>query len=151
MIQVLPLIDKDCPLTYRDIESSKVLNITFSYKNNDPITALRTTQESRRAALRIYQQLVMSGRKIYFCPDRDILQFVGLATVSLKLLSERPEDILQILKNTVDYESRQLMSQFGDSSTPIKSVALFLEQFWGQYLEFERRKTRPKKYRRIAR
>ncbi|PMD55497.1 uncharacterized protein K444DRAFT_666721 [Hyaloscypha bicolor E] len=151
MIQVLPLIDEDCPLTYRDIESSKVLNITFSYKDNDPITALRTTQESRRAALRIYQQLVMSGRKIYFCPDRDVLQFVGLATVSLKLLSERPEDILQILKNTVDYESRQLMSQFGDSSTPIKSVALFLEQFWGQYLEFERRKTRPKKYRRIAR
>jgi hypothetical protein len=148
-IQALPLIDEDRPLTYRDNESSKVLDITFSYESKNPITAfLRTSKESQKLALSIYQRLVMGRRTIYFYPDRDILVFVGLPTVFLKLLfKETQTNIMRLLENTLDHESRQLTGQCVDSSTRVVWEAPFFEKYW----QFCARTTRPTKHRLATR
>ena len=57
-------------LLVRGNKPQRVL-IEFSYEDNDPIVALKTSGESRKIALSVYRSFVKGGRTIYFCSDRD--------------------------------------------------------------------------------
>jgi len=86
------------------------LLIEFSYEDNNPIVALKTSGESRKIALSVYRSFVKDGRRIYFCPNRDTLLFAGHEAVFSMLLftGERPGFVTQLLKNTFDHEASQL-------------------------------------------
>ena len=104
-----------------------MVHVKFSYEDNNPIAALRTSRESRKAALSVYQRCIENG--IYFCPDRDTLLFTGLEEMFQTLLSTgaRPHYIVRVLTNTFDYEASQLAGQCARSSTTIKWSAPFFE------------------------
>jgi hypothetical protein len=52
--------------TYHDSKSLEVLDVEFSYEDSDPIAALRTSRESRQAALSVYRPRVTGWGIIYF-------------------------------------------------------------------------------------
>jgi hypothetical protein len=118
-IRVCPIVPKDgyLALLVRGNKLQRVLT-EFSYEDNDPIVALKTSRESREIALSVYRSFVKGERIIYFCPDRDTLLFAGLETVFLMLLyiGGRPG----LLRNILDHEASQLEDQFRDPSTTIK-------------------------------
>jgi hypothetical protein len=119
-IRVRPLVPDDRFLCLLDHSNNRVgvLDVGFSYKDNDPIVALRTVRESRQAAQSVYRCLVKNGQTIYFCPDRDTLLFAGFEKVAetLVLNAWRPASIAQLLRNTCDREA----SPFADTSTIIQ-------------------------------
>jgi hypothetical protein len=69
--------------------------------------ALRTSRESRQAALSAYRPRVTRWGIIYFCPDRDTVLFVGFETVFETLVSHRSRlaSIAQLLINTCEREA----------------------------------------------
>jgi hypothetical protein len=123
-IRVRPTMPKDgrLPLLSYRKKPQRVL-VKFSYEDNNPIAALHTSRESRKAALSalsVGRGLIKNG--IYFCPDRDTLLFTGLEAMFQTLLScaGRPPSIVRLLTNTLDYEASQLAGQCARSSTTIK-------------------------------
>jgi hypothetical protein len=104
--------------TYHNSKSPEVLDVEFSYEDSDPIAALRTSRESRQAALSFYRPRVTGSGIICFCPDRDTVLFAGFETVfeTLVLYGSRPASIAQLLMNICEREA----SQFADSSTNVE-------------------------------
>jgi 2EXR family len=103
---------------YHNRKARQILDVTFSYEDSDRIVALRTSRESRQAALSVYRPRVTGWGIIYFCPDRDTVLFAGFETVFETLVSHgsRPASIAQLLMNTCEREA----SQFADSSTKVE-------------------------------
>jgi hypothetical protein len=118
-IRVCPYIPKDGdPPLLVDVDEPRKVLVEFSYEDDNPIVALKTSRESREIALSVYRSFGKGGRIIYFCPDRNTLLFAGLEEVffMLVLAGDRPGSVIQLLRNTFDYKA----SQFADSSTTIK-------------------------------
>jgi hypothetical protein len=119
-IRVHPIVPKDVHLSLlvRGNKPQRLL-IEFSYEDNDPIVALKTSRESRMIALSVYRSFVKGGKRVYFCSDSDTLLFAELVEVSLMLLRTRmrPGLVKQLLANTFDHEAVQLTGQLSDSST----------------------------------
>jgi hypothetical protein len=114
-------------------KSLEVLDVEFFYEDNDPVAALRTSRESRQAALSVYRPRVIRWGIIYFCPDRDTVLFAGFETVFLTLVSHgsRVGHIACLCMNICERES----SQFADSSTNVKWREPILERL--QYITRE--------------
>jgi hypothetical protein len=134
-IRVRPTVPKDglLPLLSDRYKPRRVL-VKFSYEDNNPIAALRTSRESRKAALSVYQYCIENG--IYFCPDRDTLLFTGLEAMfrTLVLTGERPHFIVRLITNTLDYEASQLAVQCARSSTTIRWSAPGFEHLTKSYV-----------------
>ncbi|KAF8847688.1 hypothetical protein BDZ45DRAFT_811400 [Acephala macrosclerotiorum] len=132
-IRVRPTLPKDglLPL-HSDCNKPQRLLVKFSYEDNNPIAALQTSGESRKAALSVYRGFIENG--IYFRPDRDTLLFTGLEEMFQTLLfgGARPHSIVRLLTNTLDYEASQLAGQCARSPTTIKWSAPFLEHITTQ-------------------
>jgi hypothetical protein len=90
-----------------NINEPRKVYIKFSYKDNNPLVALKTSRESYEIALLFYESFIKDRRRIYFCPNCDTLLFTGLKAVFLMLLftGERPGSITQLLINTFDYKA----------------------------------------------
>jgi hypothetical protein len=103
---------------YHDGKSPEVLDIKFSYEESDPIVALRTCRESRRAVLSVYRPRVAGWKTIYFCPDHDTVLFAGFEPMFETLVSHgsRPASIAQLLMNICEREA----SHFADLSTNVE-------------------------------
>lgn len=133
-VRLLVLEDRPLNLFYHRNKSLRVLDVEFSYEDHDLIMALQTSKESRQAALLVYRCLVTSGRTIYFCPNRDTLQFAGFETVFETLVSNawRPASIMQLLMGMCNLEA----SRFADSSTTVEWSEPVLKRFG--YITMER-------------
>jgi hypothetical protein len=155
-IRVCPIVPKDghLSLPVHGNKPQRVL-VKFSYEDDNPIMALKTSRESRGIALSVYKcfiehprglelegdeedlDLPLGGKITYFCPDRDTLLFAGLEEVFMMLLlsGERPGSVTQLLTNTFDHEASQITDQFADSSTTIKWSSILentTSYVWGQ-------------------